>query len=46
MERYNREEHRLLSLVRTTNKEQQGDGCASEETTCSDNFEVSGQAVD
>ena len=36
----------LLSLVRTTNKEQQGDGCASEETTCSDNFEVSGQAVD
>ena len=36
----------LLSSVRTTNKEQQGDGCASEETTCSDNFEVSGQAVD
>ena len=36
----------LPSFVRTTNKEQQGDGCASEETTCSDNFEVSGQAVD
>jgi hypothetical protein len=36
----------LLSLVRTTNKRQQGDGCASEETTCSDNFEVSGQEVD